>query len=258
MTVRRVFIPLEESAPRWIDFPAEAARYVRTVLRLKPGDEVEVFDGKQEYLVRLSRSDREGVCGEVMATRPPRHQEPLIVLAFGCVRPGPFQEILRHGTELGVSRFVPILSRRTSRRPEEGKSRWRSVVASAAAQSGRTGLPVVESPVSFTSFVTSVQESSAKFILSPASTVPDLFSDLCSEGRSPLVLLVGPEGGFEPSEEAQAVSAGFRPVRLGRGVLRTETAAMGAVAVAVSWWEVPTTIHDRSAEAPCGHSIDPG
>lgn len=216
-----------------------------------------MFDGRRVYLVRLTRCDRGGVRGEAMEARSPQPLDPVITLAFGCVRPGPFQEILRHGTELGVSRFVPILSSRTSRRPEGEKPRWRAVVESASAQSGRAELPKVESPMSLEAFVHQVTDVTAKFVLSTVTSAPDFFSALCAEGRSPLVLLVGPEGGFERSEEEQAVNAGFRPVRLGPGVLRTETAAMAAVALTVSWWEWVKAGRQRSSDVPSGRLVDP-
>jgi 16S rRNA (uracil1498-N3)-methyltransferase len=235
--IRRIFMVLKDPAQRWIEFPPEAAHYLRTVLRLKPGDHVEVFDGRQEYLVQLTQSEQGGVRGEVVESRPTQSQGPLITLAFGCVRPGPLQEILRHGTELGVCRFVPILSRRTTRRPNEQKERWQTIAASAAAQCGRTDVPIIEPPTAFADFITGSWRASTNFILSTRTNAPDLLSNLGPERRSDIVLLVGPEGGFDSSEEDQAIGEGFQAVRLGRTVLRTETAAVAAVAVVVSWWE---------------------
>jgi len=238
---RRIFILPEEISDEII-FPPETEHYLKKVLRLKPGDQVRVFDGSREYLVRLSRSGGGRVKGVPIGsplpdTTPPSAGEPEITIGFGCVRPRPFQEILRHCTELGVTGFVPLLSRRTNRRPVEKGQRWEKIVASAAAQSGRVRLPVVAPPMSFPNFISRKAASAAGLILSTDSGAQPLLEALGSERVKRVTLVVGPEGGFDPSEEALAVEGGFRAVKLGLGKLRTETAAIVAVGVTVCWHE---------------------
>ncbi len=172
----------------------------------------------------------------MITSRAQREHEGLdITLAFGCVRPGPFQEILRHGTELGVRRFVPVLARRTVRRPERRKERWEHVIASAASQSGRTTLPVMESPVDLEGLIASTADSRTRFVLSPHSSARPLLESLEHEHPRALLLLVGPEGGFDETEEERAVEEGFKRVGLGPGILRTETASVVAVGVCFAW-----------------------
>lgn len=234
---RRIFVAPESISPTGITFPPDAVHYLKRVLRLKPGDEVRVFDGKREHIVRLLWSGRDQVHGEIRASRMAENPELEITLAFGCIRPRPLQDILRHGTELGVSRFVPLLSHRTSRRPEYKKQRWQTIVASAAAQSGRADLPTVDSPISFGEFIRRDAGETTKLILSTSPGSVPLFEALQTAESRLVQLVVGPEGGFDPSEESSAVSRGYHAVGLGRGVLRTETAAIVAVGVLTSWFE---------------------
>lgn len=199
---------------------------------------MEVFDGGTKHLVRLTRCEKREVAGEIISSREEAAKpEPEIVLAFGCVRPGPFQEILRHGTELGVSRFIPLITRRTTRRAEATKARWNTVVASAAAQSGRSRIPFVEEPVSLSRFLERDWDTDLKLVLSVHAAGQPLLTAL-SSGISRVVLLVGPEGGLELSEEKEAEAAGFSPIGIGGGVLRAETAALASVAVIVNWYDV--------------------
>ncbi|MEW6529590.1 MAG: RsmE family RNA methyltransferase [Thermodesulfobacteriota bacterium] len=238
MKFPRIYVPLNDLTSDRISFPPGPARYLRDVLRLKAGDNLEIFDGGTRHLVRLARCERGEVAGEILSSREEAARtEPEITLAFGCVRPGPFQEILRHGTELGVSRFIPLLTRRTTRRTEATKARWNTVVASAAAQSGRSRIPAVEEPVSLVRFLERDWETDLKLVLSVNVAAQPLLTAL-SAGISRVVLLVGPEGGLELSEEKEAGAAGFLPVGVGGGVLRTETAALASVAVIVNWYEL--------------------
>jgi len=249
---RRIFVPPEGFSSDGINFSRAAVGYMKKVLRLKPGDQVIVFDGACEYLARLVRFQN-GLRGEVIELQGSAPMMPKITLAFGCVRPGPLNEILRHGTELGVSKFVPLISLRTSRRPEERKQRWQAVVSSAAAQSGRIQVPEVEAPVSLRELLTRDHACERGFILSATAGVQPLIAALGSETMRSVILLVGPEGGFDPSEEEAARRAGFSAVSLGFRVLRTETAAIGALAVIVSWLDqTGSKPNDASADVMAG------
>ncbi len=102
MKLRRIFVLPEEFTPEGIKFSKQATKYLTQVLRLKAGDEIEVFDGRQKYLVRLVAASEGHIHGSIIESglveKPTRFE---VVLAFSCVRPGPVEEILRHATELG-------------------------------------------------------------------------------------------------------------------------------------------------------------
>lgn len=239
MRTRRIFISPEELLNDRILFSEKTSQYLRKVLRLGPGDQVEVLHGDRQFLVQLiacSHGTVEATVVEVRQAEDATSHE--LTLAFCCVRPGPLGEILRHGTELGVCRFIPILSARSARRPEEKKTRWESVVKSAAQQSGRMRCPVVEAPLLLEDLLTRADLAEVRFVLSvhtEAQPFMELIEETCPARA---LVLLGPEGGFDASEEARIVAARFKPVSLGPRVLRTETAALAASTILMLW-------HDR-------------
>lgn len=236
MRTRRIFVPPEGITREGVAFPPKARHYLTRVLRLEPGQEVEVFDGRCTYRVRLIHCDGADLRGEIVESSPAAHRNLCeVTLAFGCVRPGPFEQILRHCTQLGVSCFVPVIARRTERRPDARKDRWHSVVASAAAQAGRADLPVIEAPADLDEFLERDVPGS-KLVLSTHPGASPLLDQLERLPAPRLVLLVGPEGGFEPAEEDRARHQGFTPVSLGPFALRTETAAVVSVGAAAVWF----------------------
>jgi 16S rRNA (uracil1498-N3)-methyltransferase len=145
------------------------------------------------------------------------------------------EEILRHGTELGVSLFVPVISGRSNRKPHEKKDRWNTIVESASAQCGRIAVPTVEAPVSFDEFLQRDFTSDTSLLLSNGTHAEPFLKIFGQRAPDRVTILVGPEGGFDEDEESGALSAGFLPVSLCRNILRTETAALVAVGAVVTW-----------------------
>lgn len=236
MTIRRIFLTPENLCREGVSFPPKTAHYLRKVLRLKPGDFVEVFAGEQQCLIRLAASARGELRGEIIESKVAELcAAGELVLAFSCVRPGPVEQILRHGTELGVSRFVPLLPVRAHRRPAEVKQRWQSIVAAASAQSQRAHMPVLSPPLNFDDFIQKEPAPASKILLSTEYGAEPLLAFLEKNSPCDITILVGPEGGLSDEEKAKAIEAGFCPVSLGTGILRTETAAVVAAAAVGMW-----------------------
>ncbi len=164
-----------------------------------------------------------------------------IILAFGCVRPGPFEQILRHGTELGVTVFIPVITARVNRKPEYRKERWDSVIRSAVAQCGRVAVPYVEPPISLSELLKRDLSSQENLILSTRPDAKPLLRWLDQSSLDRTLILVGPEGGFEQTEELQALKVGFNPVSLGSYPLRTETAAILATGIIAAARDCPNS-----------------
>ncbi len=252
LKLHRIPVSADELVGTTIGFSASNARYLHRVLRMRCGDLIKAFDSGSEYLVELTDVSRTGVKGRLIEehTRA-RDDEMDIVIGFACVRPGPVEEILRHCTELGVRRFVPIISARANRRPGNPKQRWRTVVASATGQSGRTVLPDVEHPVSFEDFLEEYAGASTGILLSTSPSSHPLLVLLDREQPVRVVLLVGPEGGLDESEELHAVEKGFRRASMGSAILRTETAAVAATGLVAAWhrartWEMVLSQDDEA------------
>ncbi len=232
----RIFISPEELLGDTVSFSGNDARYLYKVLRLRPGDNVEICDGTRDYLIRLTSCNRGAVQGTVIESGSPVKPEGIeITLGFSTVRPGPVQEILRHGTELGVSRFVPILSRRANRRPPEKKQRWEAIVASALAQSRRRVLPEIEIPMTFDQFIEWAGQEEVRLLLATGPEAVPILATLEERAPQKVVILAGPEGGLDASEIKKAIDVGFEPVSLSRSILRAETAAVVATGMVVLW-----------------------
>lgn len=215
------------------------ANHMRRVLRLGPGDELTVFDGRGgEYDARIDDLRKDAVLVAVGAHRPVERESPLAVtLAQGVSRGERMDLVVQKATELGVRRIVPILTERTVVRldPKQADSRlrhWRAIAIAACEQCGRNTLPEIATPAPLAAFLSSLEPGAMRVILSPAGRwrVRDLkAADIDASGAA-LTVLIGPEGGLTESEQRSATGAGFRTLSLGPRVLRTETAAIAALA----------------------------
>jgi 16S rRNA (uracil1498-N3)-methyltransferase len=221
--VHRLFVPPDRPG----ELTSEQTRYLRTVLRLKTGDEIEVFDGRggrfrawlEEGSLRL---------GEKLPQEPARADEVTLVQALA--KGEKMDLVVQKATELGVARIVPLASERSivkldAARAGSRTGRWRKVAQEAARQSQRTDVPRIDEPVTWDGVFT----LGPGLLLDPEERTLRLGQ--AARGVSRVLIAVGPEGGFSPEERERAVQAGMLPVGLGPLVLRTETAGLAALAV---------------------------
>lgn len=223
------------------------AHQMARVLRLRPGDDLELLDNSGAiFVARISDISREVVSAQVVEQRWPGTEPPVRLDLYQALLKGQKMEwVLQKGTEIGVTRFVPVLSERCVSRPTAAEmtsrlERWRAIVREAAEQSGRTRLPEVALLESFDQAVASAAAAGLAVMAWEQEDQASLAQLLREAGQSesgdvPCVsVLVGPEGGFSRSEAALARVAGLRTVALGPRILRAETAAIVA-ATAVLW-----------------------
>lgn len=233
MTRRRFFAPpgAFNLSKKVVTLTADEARHLREVLRLKPGDEVSVFDGAgKEYRARVVQARRELAeleLGEEIATARP--ESPLrITLAVALLKGEKFDLVVQKATELGVIKIVPLMTRyadiklRDESDATKRVARWQRIALEAAKQSGRAVVPEVENPSRFESVLTN------PWCL--------LFSERGGNGLTRMdadtvTAIIGSEGGWSDEELDQANSAGAQIVTLGGRILRAETAAITAAAL---------------------------
>ena len=239
--MRRFFVPPGLLADREVNLPPELARRLATVLRLKRGERLVLADGAgRDYEVELTAVSPRAATAAVVAERPSPPEPSLeLVLYQSLIRPQRFELVLEKGTEIGVSRFVPLLSGRalvrTAGPTGEGGSqrmqRWRRIVTEAAEQSGRGRVPAIDPP----SLFEDAARSAPGLLLLPweGERSRSLRSYLRSLGDRPLAasLFIGPEGGFAEDEVRLAREAGCVPISLGPRILRSETAGIVAAAL---------------------------
>jgi 16S rRNA (uracil1498-N3)-methyltransferase len=233
---RKIFISCKELFPDSIRFSSTNIHYLKNVLRLKTGDPVTVLDGCRSYHVILKRSAEGTLVGAIVDSCEEGSSFPVRVeLAFGCVRPGPTEEILRHCTELGVESFFPLLLERSSRRPESTRTRWLKIASSACAQSGRTIMPEINDPTILEVFVDKIRPGSMIIYLTVDRTAIPMAQVLDRLESNSVTILVGPEGGLTTAEESMLAGAGCVFSSLGGFSLRTETAAILGAGLVTSW-----------------------
>ncbi len=233
------FAPSENRQGDLIVLPADEARHASRVLRLSAGAIVIVIDGlggacRAEITSTTSRKTSVHVHSEL---RDFGEATVRLTLAAGLSAGSKFDSVVQRGTELGVKRFVPLITEKSKikmddpRRARSRVTRLGKVALAAIKQCRRSYLPEIAVPTSLGGFLSEFDAGDRGLIFHPsgkARAVADLPLDA---GLKRVTLLVGPESGFSDEEVESAVEAGFTPVSLGDRVLRTETA--GPVAVAL-------------------------
>jgi len=238
--LRRFFVPPGSLRARNVTLGAELAHRLGRVLRLKRGDRVLLSEGgAREYEVQLTGVSTYAITGVVVGEREALPEpEVSLVLYQSLIRANRFDLVLEKGTEIGVSRFVPVVAARsqvqTDGEPATARAeRCRRIVVEAAEQSGRGRPPRVESPLPFEEAIRKAQ--GVKLMPFEGERSLSLGVYLRGLTRRPDVvsLFVGPEGGFEDAEVELARESGAEIVSLGPRILRSETAGIVASALAL-------------------------
>lgn len=243
MPVPRFFSPELTETTRELDLPEAAAHHAARTLRLAVGDGVALFDGRGgEARGVIAAITRRGVRVGGLAWLG-RDGEPglRIVLAQALCAQEKMDWIVQKAAELGAAAIQPLAAERSVARlsPERAHKRarhWDGVAAAACEQCGRNRLPEILPLQPLGAWLGGLDAADAgKARLAFLPDARDPLAKAPAPG-SRLTLLVGPEGGFTEAELAHARRAGFAPVRLGPRVLRTETAAIAALAAAQTLW----------------------
>ncbi len=204
------------------------------MLRLKAGDTIVVLDGTgHEYDVQLTTVGKRDAIGQITARREATGEPTVEITLFqSLLSREKFEWVLQKGTEVGVSRFVPIQTERTLLRAKQIDAkrivRWQRIVTEAAEQSHRGQIPEIEPAIPLAQALSRLGESDRNLIAATSSPARTLTEALAEGVRPPtsVAVLIGPEGGFSDEETAQACGAGAIPIGLGPRILRTETAAI--------------------------------
>ncbi len=238
MRVHRVFVEVGLAVGSRIELPAGPTRHLSQVLRLTAGSSLVLFNGDgHDYAARLVELGRAAAIVLVEAASELEPVAPLdIRLAIGVSRGERMDYALQKAVELGVGQIAPIFSERCQvrlqgPRLERRAAHWRGILVSACEQCGRRRLPTLASAVRLDQWLAGQPDGG--LLLDPQA--PQALTGLPAPGAG-VTLLVGPEGGLSPRERDQARRHGFRGVRLGPRILRTETAPLAAIAVIQALW----------------------
>jgi 16S rRNA (uracil1498-N3)-methyltransferase len=232
MRLTRVYVDAPLASGMRVTLQGSAAGHLTRVLRLRVGEALTVFNGAGgEYAASIEHAHAGRVAVAIGELRAIERESPLtLTLAQGVSRGERMDLVVQKATELGASGLAPVLAERsvvrlTAQQADRRLNHWRAIAIAACEQSGRNRLPAIASPVPLKDFLRT-NDGSMRLLLSPAATAT--LADL-PRLVSAITVLIGPEGGLAETEQEAAVAAGFKPVRLGPRVLRTETAAIAAL-----------------------------
>ncbi|MBA0917159.1 MAG: 16S rRNA (uracil(1498)-N(3))-methyltransferase [Nitrosospira sp.] len=252
MTTHRFYCPGEITPGRILELPPNAAHHAARVLRLEPGDRVTLFNGSGgEFSTVIASIGKSGTTVTVEEHLAAECESPLDIKLVQAVCANEKMDwIIQKAVEMGVSRIQPIITTRSlirlsDERADKRLQHWQQIVISACEQCGRNHLPQLLPVLSLSDWL-SRQMGEHKILPGESVHNPCFMLLPTSKKRlrdfpeatqcSSLTVMVGPEGGFAPEEEAAALVAGLVPLKLGGRILRTETAALAAVAAMQALW----------------------
>ena len=214
--------------------------HLRNVLRLTSGATVRIIDGQGNvYTAEVLDTGTNREPSEVRILTHEFHASvlPSLTLFQGLPKNDKMELILQKTTEIGVTQIVPIYAEHALQKPSQNRyERWHRVVISATKQCKRAWLPELWDPLTYEASLTQLDKFSLRLMLNPhleqESQAQHIKTVLREVSRpASIALFVGPEGGFSHREVAAAIESGCVPVTLGTNILRTETAAIVAVAI---------------------------
>ncbi len=229
----RLWIPGVRAGDGAVRITGSELRHLRT-LRLAPGAVLRILDDAGgEHDVVLERLGVREAIAQVVASHQPDRESPLrLVLAPALLKGSKMDLVVEKATELGVHRIAPVTTGRVVGRGDH-VDRWRRIAVAAAKQSGRTCVPAVDAPVPLAALAAAPWPG---LRLVPYEAEHSRRLDVLPDRTSAVIVLIGPEGGFEDGEIALLRAHEFQPITLGPRVLRAETAALVAAAHCQRRW----------------------
>jgi len=239
--VTRIYSPEALAPGALLPLREAAAHHLSRVLRAAVGDRVVVFNDGVEFAAAIARIDKHGVSVKLDAGAAVDRENPLPCELAQAISSGERMDLtLQKAAELGVQSVQPLYSERSVVRLDAGRAvkrveHWREVMIAACEQCGRNVVPPVAAPqpvIEWLGGLPPPREDELRILMSPHAV--QRLADLTRP--SAVTLMAGPEGGFTEVETAFAVKRGFVALRLGPRVLRTETAALAALAALNTRW----------------------
>lgn len=240
----RFFIAPEKINDGRVYITGPDVNHIVRVLRLGAGDGITVLDGRgMAYEAVIERTGREEVVCAIKKEYPAEGTPPLrITLVQGIPKGDKMDLVIQKGTELGVSRVIPLICRRAvvkleGDKSERRKERWQRIALEAAKQCRRPDVPEVSEPAGWDRVLADLPPEAMAIIPWEEESIKSLKSVLQeNDKREEIFVFIGPEGGFTPAEVERAREAGVRPVTLGPRILRTETAGLAVLTMILYQW----------------------
>jgi 16S rRNA (uracil1498-N3)-methyltransferase len=229
---QRLYVEADLAAGAAVACTAEQANYLRNVLRLKPGEPILLFNGRDgEWRAALAEAGKRGAALLVEAQVRPQEVGPDIDYLFAPLKRARLDYMVQKATEMGVARLRPVLTRHTA--PERvNLERMRANAIEAAEQCGILRVPQVHAPDKLERAVAHWDAARTLILCDEGNNANDPLATLARLRPGPLALLIGPEGGFAEAERELLSSKPFvARISLGPRILRADTAAVAALAL---------------------------
>jgi 16S rRNA (uracil1498-N3)-methyltransferase len=226
MKQHRFLVPAREIQGQVVTFSSEQWHQIHSVLRLRPGDQVRVFDGREpvDHVVEIVQPGTGHIVDRASQAAEPRTS---LVVYPALLQRDKFEPVLQKLTEIGAAAIVPVLSVRSLVReaPDERRqTRWQAILREATEQCGRGIVPELSAAVPFSQGIERAAAEGTAIVAYEGEKQTTLRKALLKAERT-IAIFVGPEGGFAPEEVARASQAGARLISLGPRILRSETAS---------------------------------
>lgn len=216
-----------------ITVTGDDVNHISRVLRMQVGDELTVCDKDgMDYFCEIEKITKEEVLLKINGKEECPAEPETKVTLYQCIpKSGKMDSIIQKAVELGVYEIYPVLSKRCVAKGEKS-DRWQKIAFEAAKQCGRGVIPKVHSAVNFSEAIASLAEK--ELALFPYEDAKDgSLSEIPTDVKT-VGIIIGPEGGFDPSEVDMGSKKGARIITLGKRILRTETAGSTVIAIVMS------------------------
>ena len=239
----RFFAPHVADSDALVTLPDDERAHLVRVLRLRPGDEIRVFDGRgREWRAEVSSTGRGRAVVKLLESITPMAEPRIrIALAAAVLKGDKMDDVVRDAVMLGVSSLQPLLTERAEVRTANivrarRVERWQKIAIASAKQCGRAVVPSVEPPRSLEALLTDASNGVRVMFVEPGAIVtPSRIQDL--DAPADATLLVGPEGGWTDEEVRTASQAGASLVTLGGLTLRADAMPVVALTAVKTVWE---------------------
>ena len=207
----------------------EQSHYIKDVMRLNEGDIFSVFNSQGEWNARVQDYGKQGTKIKILEKTRDKKNEQNIWLAFTPIKQNPMNFLIQKGTELGVQKFIPILSERTSVK-DINNERVKKIIIESAEQSNRISIPEIEPLKILKDFLFKFPKNGILVFCDINCKQSDLKKILSKKDTGPICILIGPEGDFSETERNLIIDLEqSQSISLAKNILRAETAAIAAV-----------------------------
>lgn len=233
------FVTAESITPPTIRITEPLLRHLKDSLRIQPGATLTLIGPSGvRYQTEVVTVTKKALEAKIIDSSPaPARTVPTLVLAQALLKGERMDWVIQKATELGIDRIIPLHTKHgvvkiQPERVEHQLGRWERIALEAAQQSERWTLPTIEHPTDLEQLCRQQTTAATKIILSERSReLPLSKAPLATSTQETIVLLIGPEGGWDTGELQQASEAGFQAVTIGQRILRAETAAIAAISI---------------------------